>query len=327
MKPIFILALTCMLLCHVHAQTVANGNFNTGTTSWGCNPETNTESVYGGASTTNTVAEVDAAAGLCQTITGFTIGSYYRLSFLCSRRTTCGPANQSMSVSISGGATRNISRNGTAFSLVSESIDFYATSASHTLTFTGTTTETCNLIVDDIRITLVSGLPVELSAFTATCSQGKVLVNWTTESESRTNYFTIESSADASSWNKEKQVTAQLNSESVTHYSHLIDNRVNGTSYYRLRLTDMDGSEEILALVSLNCEQEGVMIYPNPVKEILSVNASVEAFAGVFDSSGRNVSEKATVWSKNRFDLDFSSFSVGLYYLQVGDQRYKVVKE
>lgn len=328
MKPIFILALSGLLAWQAHAQTVANGNFNLGVTSWGCNPETNIESVYGGVSNTNTVAEVDAAAGLCQTITGFTVGSFYRLSFLCSRRTNCGPTLQSMNVTMSGGVfARSVSRNGTGFSLALETIDFVATATSHTLTFAGTTTETCNLLLDDIRITLVSGLPVELSAFTATCSNGKALVNWTTESETRTHYFTIEHSVNGSSWNKAMHVNAQLNSESRTDYSYLINETVTGTNYYRLRLTDMDGSEEILSLVSLNCGHEEVTIYPNPTKSSLRVNASADDFAGIFDASGRRIFENLTVLNKNQFDVDLSSFAAGIYYLQLGDNRFKLVKE
>lgn len=322
------LAMSCVLFCQTYAQTVANGNFNAGVASWGCNPETNTESVYGGASTTNVVAEVDALAGLCQTINGFAVGAYYRLSFRCSRRTNCGPTNQTMNVTVSGGAaTRSISRNGTGFSLALETIDFYATSATHTITFTGTTTETCNLLVDDIQITLVSGLPVELSAFTATCAQGKALVNWTTESEERADYFTIERSYDGSSWNKIATVGAQLNTQSRTNYSYLVNEPVSGTTYYRLRLTDMDGSEEILSLVSLACENEEVTIYPNPTKGSLRVNASAAEFSGMFDASGRRIFETVTAWNKNQFDMDLSSCAAGIYYLQIGDKRYKIVKE
>lgn len=328
MKLILTLALSGILPWQMYAQTISNGNFNNGTTSWGCNPETNAESVYGGTSTTNQVAEVDASAGLCQTINGFAVGAYYRLSFLCSRRTTCGPTVQSMNVTMSGGViNRSVSRNGTAFSLTNESINFVATSTSHTLSFVGTTTETCNLLLDNIQITLVSGLPVELSFFGKTCLDNQVLVNWTTESEARTDYFTLESSADGSSWEKVAQVDAQFNSQSKTNYFYSIEHPAAGTNYYRLRLTDMDGTDEILSLISSNCENEQVFISPNPTNGICRVNASAGKFAGVFDSSGRKVSEMVTTFNKNSFEVDLSSFVAGIYFLQVGDTRYKIIKE
>ncbi|WP_343637417.1 T9SS type A sorting domain-containing protein [Fluviicola sp.] len=323
-----ILALSGILSCQVYAQSIANGNFNSGTASWGCNPETNAESVYGGSSNTNVVAEVDAVAGLCQTITGLTVGALYRVTFLCSRRTSCGPTVQSMTVTISGGAaSKNISRNGTAFSLVTEFVDFVPTATVHTLTFTGTTTETCNLLVDNVQLVLVSALPVELSSFTANCSGGSGLLNWTTESESRTDHFTIESSADGLSWKEEAQVKAQFSSQTRTDYSYRVDNPLSGTSYYRLLLTDVDGTEEMLSVASLTCENDEVTLYPNPAKGLLTVNASANDFAGVFDASGRSVSADVQILNKKQFQVDLSGYGAGLYFLQISDHRYKIVKE
>lgn len=326
MKPLLALAICCVLQCTIYSQTIANGNFNSGTASWGCNPETNAESVYGGSSNTNMVAEVDASAGLCQTITGLTVGALYRISFLCSRRTSCGPNVQSMNVTISS-ASKSITRNSTGFSLTTEFLDFVPTATVHTLTFTGTTTETCNLLVDNIRITLSSGLPVELSSFTASCSSGGALLNWITESETRSDYFTIESSTDGSSWKEAAQVDASFNSQTKTHYSYQVDRPADGINYYRLRLTDVDGTEEILSIVSLICENEQVLIYPNPTTGVLTVNAGADEFTGVFDSSGRKVSETVMILNKAQFEVDLSRFSAGLYYLQIGDERYKLLKE
>ena len=324
MKPILALALCCIWQCAAYSQTISNGNFNSGTASWGCNPETNPESVYGGSGS-NPVAEVDAVAGLCQTINGFTVGALYRVSFLCSRRTSCGPTVQSMNVTI-GGVTKSISRNGTAFSMVAEFVDFVPTANVQTLTFTGTTTETCNLLVDNIQITLTSGLPVELSSFAASCSNNGALLNWITESEARTNYFTIESSADGTSWSEVGKVDAKFNSQTRTNYTYHSDRAAEGINYYRLRLTDMDGTEEVLSVVSLNCENDQVLIYPNPTSGILYVNTSVDAFAGIFDSSGRRVSESLRVFNE-QFEVDLSHLAAGLYYLQIGDEKHKVVKE
>lgn len=326
MKPILALAIYCILQCTAYSQTISNGNFNSGTASWGCNPETNPESVYGGSSGTNVVAEVDAAAGLCQTITGLTVGALYRVSFLCSRRTSCGPVVQNMNVTI-GGATKSFSRNGTAFSLVPEFIDFVPTATVHTLSFTGTTTETCNLLVDNIQITLSSGLPVELSSFTANCSAGGALLKWITESETRSDYFTMEASTDGTAWNEVGKVDAQFSSQTRTNYAYQADYSADRINYYRLRLTDVDGTEEVLSVVSLNCENNQVLIYPNPTSGILYVNASVDEFAGVFDSSGRKVTEHLSVLNEDRFEVDLSGFAAGFYYLHVGNENYKVVKE
>ncbi|MFT5724272.1 MAG: hypothetical protein ACI9JN_001390 [Bacteroidia bacterium] len=104
-------------MIQVEAQTVSNGNFNNTSSGWGCSPEaTHVEKTYGGSSSSNRVAEVDQAAGLCQTISGFTIGYEYELSFRCSRRTNCGPTLQTMDVTVDDGAlSTSVSRNGGSF--------------------------------------------------------------------------------------------------------------------------------------------------------------------------------------------------------------------
>ena len=155
MKSLLTFFVAALCLNQVWSQTLTNGNFNNGGTGWGCNVETNAETVYGGTNGGNTVAEVDQLAGLCQTISGFTIGASYTLSFECSRRTNCGPAVQTMDVSVDGGAlpATGVSRSG-AFLFTTENINFTATQTTHILDFTATITGTCGLIVDDISIVL-----------------------------------------------------------------------------------------------------------------------------------------------------------------------------
>lgn len=142
-------------LCLLQGQSIVNGNFSAGSTGWGCNPETNPESVYGGTGS-NPVAEIDASAGRCQTIAGFTVGQQYILSFLCSRRTTCGPALQSMNVTVNGGALppTSITRTG-AFNFTQENLLFTATLTTHTITFAGTSAGTCGLIIDNVALSTI----------------------------------------------------------------------------------------------------------------------------------------------------------------------------
>lgn len=328
MKNTYFLIIAFLFISGTYAQTVTNGNFNTGTTGWSCNPEVNTEVVYGGPSATNLVAEVDAQAGLCQTITGFTVGSYYNLSFLCSRRTSCGPTLQTMTVTMSGGViNKNVSRNGTAFSLTTETVSFYATSTSHTLTFTGTTTETCNLLVDNIQITLISGLPVELSSFSATCLGDKVTADWTTESESRSDYFTLQRSEDGLKWKDLAEVKAQLNSQSQHKYSFTDNSPFKGQSYYRLQLTNTDGTKEMLSATAVKCDENSQLVYPNPVTAVLNVSSSEETFKGLYDAVGRPVQVNVSSTGNKSFQLDLSGLPVGIYYVHIGDAVQKVLKQ
>ncbi|HOZ87805.1 MAG TPA: hypothetical protein PL029_08610, partial [Bacteroidia bacterium] len=128
-SKLLIPCMCCCLCLTGRAQSIVNGAFTSGTSGWGCSPEVNTESVYGGPSS-NAVDEVDAAANICQTVSGFAIGSSYSLSLLASRRTGgCpSPATTNMNITIDGGAL--------AVTLTRTNATFGLTSAAHVFTAT-----------------------------------------------------------------------------------------------------------------------------------------------------------------------------------------------
>ncbi|TSJ45038.1 hypothetical protein [Fluviicola chungangensis] len=91
-------------------------------------------------------------------------------------------------------------------------------------------------------------LPVELVDFNVTkTSQGNSL-NWTTLTEDRSNYFTVEWSTNPASgnWNEIANVPAQGHSqESHTYHTFHSTPPFGEINYYRLNLTDLDGSRTV----------------------------------------------------------------------------------
>lgn len=180
MNKLLLTILSLIAFVSLNGQSVTNGGFTLNASGWGCSPEINVESVYGGISAVNKVAEIDAQAGLCQTVSGLIVGQDYILSFDCSRRTTCGPAIQSMNVELDGGALNtNVVRNGTPFQWVNESFCFTATSSLHVLTFAATINGTCGLIVDNISISMPQA---HLGNDTALCQGNSINLNVSTPS-------------------------------------------------------------------------------------------------------------------------------------------------
>ena len=321
-----ILALLTQLI-PASAQNVTNGTFDNRAANWGCSPEaTHKESTYGGSSTSNRVAEVDKQAGLCQTISGFTVGYEYALSFKCSRRTTCGPTLQTMDVTVSGGVlTQTVSRNGGGFNFTTESFNFVADATSHTITFVGTVSGTCGLIVDDIEIELINALPVELVDFSATkYNDNSVQLAWETAMELNNDYFTIERSTDAVNWNAIGQVFGAGNSDNNIGYEYLDNNPLQETAYYRLKQTDFDGTFAYSPLVVVKNqkeEQKKVMVYPNPSSSVVTVtNIENPASLKVFNSTGQDVSHLINlgmITGVNEMLIDISNLRRGLYHVMV----------
>lgn len=111
-------------------------------------------------------------------------------------------------------------------------------------------------------------LPLELLHFNAIAENREVALNWATSTESASDRFDVERSADGRTWEKISEVAAAGNSNSARHYTHRDPDPLRGTSYYRLRLTDMDQSFVYSNMVTVNMggmwEPSVASIYPNP---------------------------------------------------------------
>ncbi|HEX5170576.1 MAG TPA: LamG-like jellyroll fold domain-containing protein, partial [Cyclobacteriaceae bacterium] len=89
---------------------------------------------------------------------------------------------------------------------------------------------------------LCAPLPITLSLFDATLEMNKVKISWTTASEINNEYFTIERSVDGVTWTEIAMVPGAGNSDEELSYVHWDNQPIPGTSYYRLKQTDFDGT-------------------------------------------------------------------------------------
>jgi hypothetical protein len=322
MKNIFTLLIFAFTATFSFSQTLLNGNFNSGTSSWGCSPEINTEIVYGGSDASNNVAEIDAAAGLCQTVSGFTIGSLYRLSVKASRRTgTCpGPDPGKLNVLVNGGALNgSLSRTG-SFALTTTTFTFTATNTTHTLSITPAfATVTCGVIVDNISVTLVSALPIELTAFNATPdADNSVMLDWITASEKDNDYFTVERSVNGTDWDALENLKGAGNSNATLHYNTLDEAPLEGVSYYRLKQTDFNGGMSYSEIVAVERKAPAYKIYPNPIQGQFTVEgADIEnAEISIYDPLGKLMQVEPVSEMQKRV-YNTSGFREGVYFIRI----------
>jgi hypothetical protein len=322
MRPVLHTFAFFFFVSFAFGQTVQNSNFSSNTSYWGCNPEVNSANTYGASgqgSNTNKVAEVDQQANLCQTITGFTPGTTYQLTFLASRRTSCGPTFQSINVTINGGAlSATVTRNGTNFSLTQETFLFTASSPAHTLSFTTTIAGTCNMVVDNVDIKIASVMPVELTAFFAQKQDETVQLDWSTASETRNEFYTVERSVDAQNWETIAKIQGAGTTAERQDYSFIDQQPLNGIAYYRLSQTDFDGTTERLEIISVEMDlATAIAAYPNPASDVLTVTGIEEAGTIVIlDAMGRAMPFEVTASGHDTATLDISAVPAGNYLLK-----------
>ncbi len=114
----------------------------------------------------------------------------------------------------------------------------------------------------------VEPLPVELLHFTANPTrENTVALKWATAQEKNNAYFAVERSQDGMSFDEIARVQGVGTAATRTNYSYTDASPLAGTSYYRLRQVDTDGTFEYLPIraVTLGKKQAlALSLYPNP---------------------------------------------------------------
>lgn len=107
-------------------------------------------------------------------------------------------------------------------------------------------------------------LPVVINSFDANASNGVVSLTWKTEAEDNLKGYEIERSVDGRIFVSVAKIAA--NGSSV--YRTQDENPVMGDNFYRLKMTDLDGTSRYYGKtvkVKVNADSKSVNVFPNPV--------------------------------------------------------------
>ena len=105
-----------------------------------------------------------------------------------------------------------------------------------------------------LRFNGFNPLPIELASFKAKANNESVLVDWKTASELNNDYFTVERSQDGRVFTPIERIPGAGNTTETKSYQYEDKNPLDGTSYYRLRQTDYDGTTKSFEPVSVKFE-------------------------------------------------------------------------
>lgn len=177
-------------------------------------------------------------------------------------------------------------------------------------------------------ITWSSPLPLQLTSFTATAAKDNVLLNWETVNEKDVDGFNIEHSTNARDWSLAGNVKATGND----HYAFTDHAAANGTNYYRLKITDLDGSFTYSSQLAIAFNQKaGVSIYPNPATDKLFVTGDLTGIETIYlsDLGGKTVSRIVAPYTQG---IDVSGLATGSYLLTItgkngNNYSFKVFKQ
>ena len=168
-----------------------------------------------------------------------------------------------------------------------------------------------------------SPLPIELLNFDAFVNQSEVQLTWQTASEINNDYFTIERSGENFLWEEINIISGAGNSSTLLDYATVDNQPLKGTSYYRLKQTDLDGSFSYSNIVSIKIADISaieLIAYPNPTNQDITIIGSEYELAeiNIIDLLGQDVSTLTSTIaiSEEKLSIDLSQLNTGTYFIK-----------
>ena len=174
-------------------------------------------------------------------------------------------------------------------------------------------------------------LPIELVSFTADAINNKTVnTTWVTASQSNSNYFEVQRSADGINFDSVgTQQGCGTCSEMLT-YNLNDPYPLQGISYYRLKEVDKTGNAIYSDVVTVDIQNtiiESVNVYPNPTADKATLDITGASLSNitiyVSDILGRQVlAIPATINAGiNNINLPTAGLTKGIYFIEVNDTR------
>ncbi len=124
-----------------------------------------------------------------------------------------------------------------------------------------------------------NSLPIELLSFSAVPDGEKVDIKWETSTETNNDYFTIEKSKDGKTFTKLLDVKGAGTSTTLKEYFDADYQPYTGTSYYRLKQTDKNGTFKYFNMVPVNFNgQKNIVLFPNPIEKTSTLNVKISGY-------------------------------------------------
>ena len=98
---------------------------------------------------------------------------------------------------------------------------------------------------------VTAAMPVKLITFQVKTDGSSNILEWETTSEVNTREFIIERSSDGKDFSLMYWITPKGKSNSATFYRYT-DTTASTQSYYRLRMVDASGKEQVSKIVAVN---------------------------------------------------------------------------
>ncbi|MBC7935996.1 MAG: T9SS type A sorting domain-containing protein [Rhizobacter sp.] len=172
-------------------------------------------------------------------------------------------------------------------------------------------------------------LPLQLLQFSGVRNNGISKIFWKTDNEVNTKNFIVERSKDGVVYQSMGTVNAAGTGSGTYNFDDAI--KFGGNMYYRLKMTDIDGSFTRSSVIVLKETPENkVNIYPNPFQETFTIDIGatslLNTLANIIDAKA--VVLKTIKLTAMQTQVNVSGMAKGNYVVQFADgNSMKIVKK
>ncbi len=171
----------------------------------------------------------------------------------------------------------------------------------------------------------LNSLPVELRSFDAIPRSGSVDLKWETETEINVSHFLVERSVDGINYEPIDYVNSKGGASVVARYTSKDASPSFGWNYYRLKMVDLDDSYEYSSVEVVKLEENtSILLYPNPVKDVLFIQDTEgvedEVRVEIFDRNSSKLFENIIPLNGGPVRLaidDIQSLPSGYYIVKI----------
>ncbi|MEJ2614747.1 MAG: T9SS type A sorting domain-containing protein, partial [Ignavibacteriaceae bacterium] len=176
--------------------------------------------------------------------------------------------------------------------------------------------------------TVTTPLPVELTSFTASSVNGKMVIEWQTATEINNAGFSIERSLDNQKFSEVAFIKGKGTSTEKSLYRYIDNSASSGKYYYRLKQIDFDGtysySKTVEVDLGLPKNYALDQNYPNPFNPTTTIRFATPTNAKVsiklYNTLGqevKNLFTKEVGAGVHETQFDASNLSSGIYFYRI----------
>ena len=163
-------------------------------------------------------------------------------------------------------------------------------------------------------------MPVEFSKFLATAIKNTSILSFATASETNNAFFTIERSADGTSFDAIGEIKGAGNSNTTLSYDFTDERPFAGVNYYRIKQTDYDGQYSYSEIKSVRHKGiSNVSITPRTTDGRLDITTELEDYTiAIYNVAGQEV-KKMTGMSLDQ-SISIESLHAGVYFVKINSR-------